>query len=137
MKTTAVFLNVVLFAVTGSSVLTEGIPKAAIFWIFTLLALLVPVLNLTVHLGFGVARRAGGTRDHHILAEAFNVVAIICNLGLAAFSVYAAIAQYPYREGNSVIPFALLLIITPIVSLAVISRGGRPGMPEQSKNIAP
>ena len=49
-------------------------------------------------------------------------MAILCNLVLVGFSGWAAIAQYPYPEGNSVIPFALLAVFTPIISAVTLLR---------------
>jgi len=65
-----------------------------------------------------------------------NRVAVVCNLVLVGFSCWAAVAQYPYPEGNGVIPFGLLMVFTPIISLVVLFRSRKRKMQEQQRTIA-
>jgi hypothetical protein len=50
--------------------------------------------------------------------------AVLGNLLLLGAACWAAVAQYPYPEGNSVIPFAVLVVVTPILSLLALLGGG-------------
>ena len=137
MKIVAVACNVVLFAVTCFIVLTEGIPREAPYLILTLLPLSVPILSLVVLLRGGVTREGQRTRDDPSSGSTLiNRVAVFFNLVLAAFSCWAAIAQYPYPEGSGVIPFALLMVFTPIISVVVLFRGGEGKGQEQQRTIA-
>jgi len=56
-----------------------------------------------------------------ILAVVCNVVlfASTCFIVLIGFTCWAAVAQYSYPEGTSVIPFGVLMVFTPIISLVV------------------
>jgi hypothetical protein len=55
----------------------------------------------------------------------YSYVAVFCNLVLIVSTCWAAIAQYPYLEGNSVIPFALLMAFTSAISLVAFFRSGK------------
>lgn len=134
MKIVAVVCNVILFVITCFIVLTEGIPRQAPYLILTLLPLLVPILSLVVLLRGGMTREGQRTRDDPSSGSTLiNRVAVFCNLVFAAFSCWAATAQYPYPEGNSVIPFALLMVFTPILSSVVLFRGGKGKGQEQQR----
>jgi hypothetical protein len=65
-----------------------------------------------------------------------RIVAVFCNFVLVGFSCWAAVAQYPYPEGNGVIPFGLLMVFTPIVSLVVLLGSRKRKMQEQQSTIA-
>jgi hypothetical protein len=137
MKIVAVVCNVVLFAVTCSIVVTEGIPRKAPYLILTLLPLFVPILNMVVLPRGGMTREGVRTLDDGSPGGSFvNRVAVCCNLVLVALSCWAAITQYPYREGLGVIPFALLMVFTPIVSVVVLLRGGSGKGQQQQGTIA-
>ncbi len=103
MRTAALCCNLVLFVSICLTLFTEGIPTQTIYVLFTLLSLVVPLLTLAVIL-------RGGARG----------VAIAANVLLFACVAWAGIAQYPYAEGNGIIPFVALMVVTPILSLAVL-----------------
>ena len=115
----------------------EGVPGETRYLILTLLPLLVPVPTLAVLLRGGVTRREPRTLGDPSSRRAFiSRAAVLFNLALVGFSSRAAIAQYPYPEGNCVIPFGLLMVFTPIVSVAVLFRGRKGNGQEQQRTIA-
>ncbi len=120
MRTAALCFNVVLLAVNCLAVYTEGLPAEAFYRIFTFVALLVPVLTLAVLLTSRRAEAPRGPRDERPKRPLTHGVAIRANLVLLAFTCWAAVAQYPYAEGNSIIPFVVLMIVTPIVTIAAL-----------------
>jgi hypothetical protein len=137
MKTAAIVCNAVLFAVTGFIILTEGVPRDARHLALTLLMLLVPLLTAVVFLRERVPPQ-GPTADDRgsstiTLAKR---AAVLCNVALFAASCWAVVVQYPYPEGNSVIPFAALTLWTPILSLMALRGGGRRAMQEERRGAA-
>jgi hypothetical protein len=56
--------------------------------------------------------------------------AVLGNVVLLGAACWESVAQYPYPEGNSVIPFVALAVCTPILSLMALLRGGRRAMRE-------
>jgi hypothetical protein len=117
--------------------LTEGILREAPYLILTLLPLLVPILSLVVLLRGGMRLQEQRTRDDPpSMSTLINRVAVFCNLVLVGFSCWAAVAQYPYPEGNGVIPFGLLMVFTPIISLVVLFGSGTRKMQEPRRTIA-
>jgi len=137
MRIVAVVCNVVLFAFTCFVVLTEGIPREAPYLILTLLPLLVPIMSLFVLLRGGMTLQEQRTRDDpSSMSTLANRAAVVCNFVLVGFSCWAAVTQYPYLEGNGVIPFGLLMVFTPIISLAVLFGNGTRKMQEPRRTIA-
>jgi hypothetical protein len=137
MRTAAIGCNAVLFAITGMIVLTEGVPSRARYMVLTLLMLFVPLLSAVVLARQHVApqgphanddARPGGTAVHW--------ATVLGNLVLLGASCWAAVAQYPYAEGSGMIPLALLVVGTPILSLAALRGGGRSGVQKEPR-IAP
>jgi hypothetical protein len=137
MRVAAIVFNVVLCAITGPTILTEGLPREPRYLALTLLVLLVPLLTAVALVRqrmappWPAARRDGGSAD--TLA---NSAAVLCNLVLLGASCWAAVAQYPYPEGNSVIPFAVLAVCTPILSLLALLRSGRMTMRADGRSAA-
>jgi hypothetical protein len=124
MRIVAIVCNIVLFVITSMIVLTEGIPGRAPYLILTLLPMLVPLLSLIVLLRGGMTLQERKTRDDPSSMSALvDRVAVLCNFVLVGFTCWAAVAQYPYAEGNGVIPFALLMVLTPILTLVVLFAG--------------
>lgn len=126
MGITAIVCNVVLFAITGLIILTEGVPRHAHYLVLTLLVLLVPLLSAVVLVRKRIAPQGLSTDDDGSLGITLTTrAAVLCNLVLFGASCWAVVAQYPYPEGNSVIPFAVLAVCTPILSLMALLGGGR------------
>jgi hypothetical protein len=53
-----------------------------------------------------------------------KIVAVICNIVLLAFTCWAFVDQYPHPEEDGLIAFTVLMVLTPILSLAVLFRRG-------------
>ena len=130
MRTAAIVCNVVLLAITGVIISTEGVPGDPLYLVLTLLVLLVPLFTAVVLVRGRIAPkepRAGV--DGSSAIRLTNRAAVLCNLVLFGASFWAAVAQYPYPEGNSVIPFAVLAVCTPILSLMALGGGRRATAP--------
>jgi hypothetical protein len=125
----AVICNVVLLAFTGVVLVTDGVSREGPYVVFTLLLLLVPILSVVA-----LVRRGGNRPDlgtHDVPSSRSTVtkrVAVSSNLVWLAFSCWAIVDQYPHPADAGVIPFAVLVVVTPIVSLAaLLGRGRREG----------
>jgi len=110
MKTLTVLCNILLVGLITAVTVTEGLPQATAYRIFTLLLILVPILTLLV-----VLRRGP---DGGWLRRAMA----IANLALAGLIVWASIAQYPYPEGNGILIFAALTLTAPLLSAWMLLR---------------
>jgi hypothetical protein len=118
MRTAAIACNVVVFLIAGALVLTEGLPRDARYLALTFLVLLVPPLSAAVLVRDRIAARGPGTgSDGSSTRRLTERAAVPCNLVLLGASCWESVAQYPYPEGNSVIPFAVLTICAPILTL--------------------
>jgi len=128
-RTMAVVCSIAIFAITSVIVATEGVPGKTLFLVFTWLALLVPVMTVAVFWAGAVTRhRQKPRRASSSLESLPRLVAVLCNLVLAGFSCWALVSQYPYAEGNSVIPLGLLMVFTPIVSVVALLGGTKDGV---------
>jgi hypothetical protein len=105
--------------------LTEGVPREPRYLVLTLLMLLVPMFSGIVLL---LQRRGlqglSATDDESSTARLAGSGAVLSNVVLLGASGWAAVAQYPDAEGNSVIPFAVLAVCTPILTLMALLGGG-------------
>jgi len=137
MRTAALVCNVVLLAITGLIILTEGLPREGRYLVLTLLMLLIPLLSLVVLVRQRAAPPRPSAENAGPSANTLaNRAAVMGNLLLFGASCWAAVAQYPYPEGNSVIPFAVLAVCTPILSLLALLRGGRSAMRKLGESAA-
>jgi hypothetical protein len=117
MKTATIPCNAALAALSLLIVVTEGLPNGAIHRALTGLIIVVPILTV-----YAVTRTAGGA------GPGVRLLAVLGNLSLLGLVCWAIVTQYPYPEGPSVIPFAMLAVFTPGLSLAVLLsqvRGGQ------------
>jgi hypothetical protein len=128
-RTAAIVCNTVLFAITGVILVTEGVPRDARHLALSLLMVLVPLLSAVVLVLERTASR-GPSRDEDgsSTRSPRNRAAVLGNLALFGASCWASVAQYPYPEGNSVIPFVLLAIGAPLLNLTALLREGRKAM---------
>ena len=125
MRTAAVVCNVVLLAITGVILLTEGVPRNTHYLVVTLLLILVPLLNTVVLVRKRMAPQKPSTDDRESAPiTPMSCTAVLCNVVLFGASCWEGIAQYPYPEGNGVIPFVVLAVCTPILTVFAILRGG-------------
>jgi hypothetical protein len=114
MKRLTILCNVVLAVLSLMIVVTEGFPQEPAYVALTVLIVLVPVFTV-----FAIVRRPGG--------GGANILpfAIFCNLVLLGLAAWAMVVQYPYAEGPSVIPFAVLAAFTPGLSVTTLLGAAR------------
>jgi hypothetical protein len=117
--------NVVVFAMAGVVLLTEGVPREPRYTVLTLLVLLVPLITAIVLSHEPMARPGpGSNRGRSSGMTPTRRVVVLCNLVLLGAACWESVAQYPYPEGDSVIPFAALTIGAPLLGLrALLGRG--------------
>jgi len=115
MKTLTILCCVVLAALSVMEVVTEGLPGRPSQWALTALIVLVPTFTVFVLSGKPGRGWAG-----------VPGVAVLCNLVLLGVTCWAAVTQYPYPEGSGVIPFVVLALLTPVLSLVVLRRAVQP-----------
>ncbi len=119
MKIVAVVLNVVMFLFTCMVLATDGMSARAIYVAFSLLLLAVPVVNAVVLLG-----AAGGT--------GIRRAAVVGNVVLVAAVVLAFVDQYPHPEEAGFVEYMIAVLLTPIVSVWALLRGGRGRRPQEA-----
>ena len=137
MKIVAVICNIVLFGFTCLVLVTDGPPKGASYIVFTLWSLFTLILNAVVisrsgasdgWLGLHRKRQAlEGQKKADDLSSTgtvMRIVAIICNIVFFGFVCWALVDQYPHPEEDGLIAFIVLMVLTPILSLVVLFRGG-------------
>jgi hypothetical protein len=99
--------------------------------------LLVPLVSAVVLVRERVALQGPSTDDDGSSAITLtNRAAVLCNLVLLGAACWAAVAQYPYPEGNSAIPFAVLGVCMPILNLMALLSAGRGAMREKRRSTA-
>lgn len=138
MKIMVIIFNIVLFGFTCLVTLTDGPPREAGYIVFSLLLVLVPILNVVMisrsgtsggWLGFHLKQKASAEQrkmdNTSSISTVMKIVAIICNIVLLGFACWAIIDQYPHPREAGVIEFGLLVILTPIISAVVIFRSGK------------
>jgi len=116
MTIVAVVCNVVLFLFTCFVLWTDGPAKGGGNVILALLLLLVPILSSAVIL-------RGGARDGWMGSHG-KTVAAIGNIALLGFVIWAVASTYPHPEEPGVIPFTVICVLTPILTLLVVLRRG-------------
>jgi hypothetical protein len=124
----AVLCNVVLAAATCLVLATEGAPKDAIYVVFTLLLMLIPLFTVFVLL----RSRAEGTRPRpagKAGSTTLGHVAVFANIVLLALICLAIVDQYPHPDEPGFLAFVALTVLTPILSALVLlrRRNGRAG----------
>lgn len=133
MKIAAVICNIVLFLFTCFVLVTDGPPKGASYIVFTLWSQLTRILSAVVisrigasdgWLGLRMKRKSSEeqkkTDDLSSKITITRVVAIVFNIVSVGFVCWALVDQYPHPEEAGVIEFAVLMVLTPILSLVVL-----------------
>lgn len=136
MRIAAIVCNVLVFAITGAIVLTEGMPRELRYLVLTLLMLLIPLFSAIVLIRKRRVPQGTCRADRLPAMTLTHRAAVLCNIVLFGVSCWAAVAQYPYIEGNSVIPFGVLAVCTPIVSVVAFLGGRRSAMPQERQSTA-
>ena len=138
MKIVALICNIVLFAFTCFVLLTDGVSREAAYIVFTVLVVLIPILNVVVlfrsgagdgWVGLHMERKAleaqPKTDAFSSRSIAMERAAAISNIVLLGFVCWALVDQYPHPEEDGVIAYALLVVLTPILSVVALFRSGR------------
>lgn len=137
MKIAAVICNVILFGFICLVLVVDGPPKGASYIVFTLWSLFTLIFNVAVISRSGSSNRWQGPNPEMKATEeprhadgwsstntVMRVVAMICNIALLGFTCWAFVDQYPHPEEDGLIAFIVLMVLTPILSLVVLIRGG-------------
>jgi hypothetical protein len=137
MKIVAAICNVIWFGFTCLVLVTDGLPKEAGYIFISLLHLLTPLLTLVVlfrsgasdgWLGLRMKRKAFEEQrkiDKPSSVSTFTkIVAIICNVALLGFICWALLSQPPHPEEEGFVAFVVVSVVTPILSVVVLFRGG-------------
>jgi len=145
MRGLTVFCNVVLLLFSLFVLATDGLPEQAAYVALTLLLLLVPTFTV-----FALVRRgaggsgpllpgAGETRQSQPATDAvlsgtavLARAAVVANLVLLAAVCWALVDQYPHPEEEGFVAYAVLTVLTPVLSAIVVARGVRPSTPESA-----
>jgi hypothetical protein len=114
MKTLTVLCNVVLVGFTAFVVATEGPSREPAYNVFALLLVLVPIFTL-----FALLNRKAAANP------AVAPAAAIANVILLALICWALVNQYPHPKEPGFIPFAVVCLLTPVLSAAVLFLGAR------------
>jgi len=151
MKLAAAVFNIVLFVFTCFILLSEGISEKLIYIVYSLLLLLIPVLNLVMivrsrayndWLAFHLKRKTSGekrkTDDLSSINPVLKIIVLICNIVLLGFSCWAFVNQYPHPKEEGIILYTVILFLTPILSSVAILRSreknGQEGLSMKGSN---
>jgi hypothetical protein len=115
MTIAAVVANAMLFLLTCALLLTEGPSKGGGYVALTALMLIVPILS-------AAALLRGGPKDWP--RSRVKQLVAVANLALLGFLVWAMVVSYPYSEGDSVIGFAAVCVVAPVLTLLALLRPG-------------
>ncbi len=107
MRITAIICNVVLFAFTCLVIVTDGPARETVYVVFSFLLLVVPILSAVV-----LWRFSGST--------IMKIATGVGNIVLLGFACWAIISQYPHPEEEGVVAYTVLVVLTPLLSLAAL-----------------
>lgn len=147
MKLTVIIGNIALFGFTCLVLLTDGLPREALYIFLTLLVLLVSALNLLVIFNNGkeskwlIMLMKNKVTDKQTKVDnlssnypVLKITVIICNLILFILSCWAYLTQYPHPKEEGFILYTVLLLLTPVLSsFAVFYRGTKKNMHAEYK----
>ena len=133
----AAIFNIVLFGFTCLVLMAEGISKEVVYILFTILMLLVPVLNLLLIIrganhrwfNFAIKRQVSEERMRKIKnlfskGVIMNALVILSNILLIGFTCWAIVDQYPHPNEDGYLIYVLVVFLTPILSSLAIFRNG-------------
>ena len=112
MRTTAMLCSMALFAFTALVLVVDGLPAGTPFMALMLLALLVPLGS-----SLGLMRSSRGAVARSAMA--------LGNLALFVLAVWALANRFPRLEEKGTVAYALLLVLTPLLSLAALAKARR------------
>ena len=133
MKILSIICNIVLVAFTCFVLITDGPAREASYIVFTLLLLLVPIMNIvlilrsrinnswsTFNLRNKVPEAQGKIDVPSSIYPFMKITGVILNIVLTGFICWAIIDQYPHPKEPGVLVYTLLVVFTPIISLITI-----------------
>ena len=113
MKLLALFCNIVSFLFTLLVIAGDGPATKTIYIVFMVLLLLIPIFTL-----LALAR----PRTFRARATTVLRLAVLSNLVLLAFVCWALVDQHPHPDEPGFLPYAALMVLTPILSVIVLLR---------------
>jgi len=126
MKTLTVVLNIVMLGFTGLVLATDGVSSEALYIVFTLLHMAIPLFTLFVlaRIGAGLGWKSGVLSSRSItLARA----AAVGNIVLLGCFCWAFLDQYPHPKEDGFVAYVVLSLLTPIVSAVTLFLASRRG----------
>jgi hypothetical protein len=111
MKTLTLVCNIASLLFTCFVLGTDGAPKEAVYIVFTLLLLLIPIFTV-----FALVRGGAGQGPGRAIQRA----AAICNVVLLGSICWVLVKQYPHPSEPGFIEYAVLILLTPILSAVVL-----------------
>jgi formate hydrogenlyase subunit 3/multisubunit Na+/H+ antiporter MnhD subunit len=136
MKLLAFICNVALLGFTGLVIMTDGMSRQAVYVVFTLWLLLVPIFNMVVLWRSGLVPGWTGfpgkeksqeekksTDSPSFISPAMKITAVICNVILLGSLVWVYVDQYPHPKEEGFIAYILVVLLTPVLSSVAILLG--------------
>ncbi|MCX6259307.1 MAG: hypothetical protein NTY95_00515, partial [Bacteroidia bacterium] len=133
MKIVTIICNIVLLGLTCLLLLFEGISKEPAYLVFTLLLLLVPILNIVlifrsrVSYGWLTSKMKNKAPEEQRKADELSkiypfmkIVTLILNLALLGFASWFIVSNYSHPGESLVLAYILLAVLTPVLSLIAI-----------------
>jgi len=118
MRIIAIVLNVIMVLFTLMVFVTDGLATKPLYLLFSILLVLVPVINIVVFAG---RRKPSPAGEAAPALRARNPV-IIANLVLVAAVIWVLIQQGPHPQEPGYVEYVILLFLAPIFSLLTILR---------------
>ena len=113
MKPLVLVCNIASLAFTLLVIAGEGLPTKAIYVAFTLLTIIIPIFTILALARPRILPGSGTTTLR---------LAAISNLVLLGFVCWALVDQYPHPNEPGFVPYAVLMILTPLLSAVVLLR---------------
>jgi hypothetical protein len=133
MKIVTIISNIMLMGLTFLLLLFEGISKEAAYLVFTLLLLLVIILNIVLVFRGRVSykwliskmknKALEEQREVDDLSSNYpimKIIAVTFNIALIGFACWVIISQYPQPKEYGVFVYELLIVLTLLLSLITI-----------------
>lgn len=147
MKIVTVICNIALLGFTSLLLFIVGISKVSDYKVFTLLLLLVPVLNIVLIFVIQFSHSLWTSKMKKKVPEEqrkadelskiypfMKIVTLILNLVLLGFVLWFIVSNYPHPGESLVLIYILLAVLTPVLSLTAILKT-RANKDEKMKRI--
>jgi hypothetical protein len=122
-----------MFLFTCLVLLTDGISGETAYFVFALLLLLIPALNVAVISFTGIKNRfprfymkkripgeQRETDNPYSMGAIMRIAAVILNIVLLGFTCWAFIDQYPHPREGGFILYAVLVVLIPVFTMVTI-----------------